>query len=224
MSASGSMPSNNLLHRDCATLNIMMDARSMYPNGFHPVYKWRDLSATETATHYTRSECPPRYYFTDFGMSSYFPPDCDPLVVGCEGRDFEVPELSKTVPYNPFKTDIFIIGNLLKKEFFYVSSHNLHSFECALKPPSQRYSNVDFMYPLITILAEQDPKMRPTAYGAQQMWKHVRASVSIINRYWRLRGREDDGYLVIAIRDVISFVRRTIRLSQWAPTLNNMLT
>lgn len=99
----------------------MMDAKSMYSDGFHPVYIGRDRSNTQRARHYTRSQRPPKYYFIDFGISSYFPPGCDPLVVGRDGRDSEVPELSDTVPYNPFKTDVFIIGNLLKRDFAFVS-------------------------------------------------------------------------------------------------------
>ncbi|KAJ3473918.1 hypothetical protein NLI96_g12754 [Meripilus lineatus] len=199
------MHDHGIAHRDCATMNIMMDAGSMFPNGFHPVHKWCDRSGIETATYHTRSEHPPRYYFTDFGISSYFPPDSNPLVVGRDGRDSEVPELSWTVPYNPFKTDIFIIGNLFKNEFFY------------------KYSNVDFLMPLILVMTEQDPNMRPTASEAEQMWKHVRASVSIINRYWRLKEREQ-GYLDAAMSDAISFARRALRVSQWAPDVNEMLT
>ncbi|KAJ3474984.1 hypothetical protein NLI96_g12133 [Meripilus lineatus] len=204
MSACGAVPSYLLVHRDCATMNIMMDAKSMYPEGFHPLNKWCDRSGIETAAHYTRSERPPRYYFTDFGISSYFPPDCEPLVVGSEGRDFQVPELSKTVPYNPFKTDIFIIGNLFKNEFF------------------NKYSNVDFLLPLITVMTQQDPKMRPTASEAQELWKHVRASVAIINRYWRLQERQN-GYIGAVILDAVSFTRRALRVSQWAPNVSEIL-
>ena len=42
-------------------------------------------------------------------------------VVGEDGRDQEVPELSDDIPYDPFKVDIFIIGNLFRRMFYDVS-------------------------------------------------------------------------------------------------------
>ena len=90
----------------------------MYPEGFHPVqtaYK-RDYSGW--ATHLPRSAVGVKYYFADFGISVYVPSEDRPkLVTGHMGRDQDPPELSSTVPYDPFKLDIFIIGNMLKQEF-----------------------------------------------------------------------------------------------------------
>ena len=34
--------------------------------------------------------------------------------------DKEVPELSATIPYDPFKADIFILGNMFRKTFIQV--------------------------------------------------------------------------------------------------------
>ena len=90
----------------------------MYPEGFHPVkysYK-RDYSGW--ATYVPRSVAGVRYYFADFGISAYIPgEEHQKFVTGVLGRDQEPPELSETVPYDPFKLDIFIIGNMLKQEF-----------------------------------------------------------------------------------------------------------
>lgn len=68
----------------------------------------------------SRSEHPVRYYFIDFGISSQFAKGDSPYVLGRQGRDKEVPELSSDIPYNAFKVDIFILGNLYKKEFIQV--------------------------------------------------------------------------------------------------------
>ena len=65
--------------------------------------------------------------------------------------------------------------------------------------------------------------MRPTAFGAQRMWNYVRDSVSVVNRYWRLRERANDGYAATAMWDVVSFVRRAARLAQWAPEADDAL-
>jgi len=95
-----------------------MDAEAMYPEGFHPVnymYK-RDYSGW--ATYLPRSVAGVRYYFADFGISVYIP-EVEPhkSAVGALGRDRQPPELSERVPYDPFKLDIFIIGNMFRQEF-----------------------------------------------------------------------------------------------------------
>lgn len=54
-----------------------------------------------------------RYYYIDFGISSHFPAGTEGprLVVGDIGRDQTVPELSDTEPYDPFKLDVYVLGN-----------------------------------------------------------------------------------------------------------------
>jgi hypothetical protein len=46
------------------------------------------------------------------------------LVLGVAGRDQDVPELSNNVPYDPFKVDIFTIGNVLRGEIQAVGFHS----------------------------------------------------------------------------------------------------
>lgn len=90
----------------------------MNPSGYHPLH-WRMLPDTVTpAPTLPRSSVPVTYYLIDFGISTHFSPD-DPskLVVGTKGLETTVPELSTTVPYNPFKTDIYILGALFRQEF-----------------------------------------------------------------------------------------------------------
>ena len=71
--------------------------------------------------YYLRLYVPAKYYYVDFVSSSHVPQDApDKLVVGRYGRDQYVPELSDTVPYDPFKVDIYIIGNVLFFEFLAV--------------------------------------------------------------------------------------------------------
>lgn len=99
----------------------MMDATAMYPRGFHPMREMSlpDISGLAPVLH--RIDVPVKYYFIDFGISTQFDPDQHSrLVLGLEGLDKDVPELSATVPYDPFKTDIFIIGSLLREQFLEV--------------------------------------------------------------------------------------------------------
>jgi hypothetical protein len=98
----------------------MMDGRPLFPKGWHPVYDHYSCDGLNELTPLTRIDHPVRYYFIDFGLSSRFLPGEAHLVVGLKGRDHDVPELSNTHPYDPFKVDIFIIGNLLLKDFHQV--------------------------------------------------------------------------------------------------------
>ena len=98
----------------------MFDAESMYPKGFHPARSLRNLEDWDLAPHYNRVDVlsSVTYYFNDFGISTRYDDGSQPrLVTGVHCQDREVPELSDFVPYDPFKTDVFILGNLYKKKF-----------------------------------------------------------------------------------------------------------
>jgi hypothetical protein len=102
-----------------------MDATHMYPHGFHPVDDLYLYDIRTPAPRISRLEAGVKYYYVDYGISSYFPPGSQrELVVGTAGRDRDVPELSKTVPYDPFKVDIFTIGNVLRGELQAVGFHS----------------------------------------------------------------------------------------------------
>ena len=110
--------------RDCAYKNLMMDATALYPDGFHAIY----LSSlpeqiTRPATLLSRNDIPVTYYYVDFGISTWLKPeDTNRHVVGSDGLDQDVPELSDDVPYDPFKVDIFVLGNFFRQEFTQVSA------------------------------------------------------------------------------------------------------
>jgi len=88
----------------------------MYPEGFHPVKYTFKRDYSGWAPYIPRSVAGVRYYFADFGISVHRQ-GRRKFVTGTMGRDQEPPELSDTTPYDPFKLDIFIIGNMLGKEF-----------------------------------------------------------------------------------------------------------
>jgi hypothetical protein len=101
-----------------------MDAAHMYPLGFHPVNDIFLDDLITLAPVIPRLEVGVKYYFVDYGISSYFPAGSQrELVLGIAGRDQNVPELSKNVPYDPFKVDIFTIGNVLRSELQTVGFH-----------------------------------------------------------------------------------------------------
>jgi hypothetical protein len=99
---------------DCAYKNVMMDASNLFPQGFHPLLGRRDRSGLRDAQRLPRKVGSVKYYFVDFGMSTQVEPGTTRLVLGHDGLDQDVPELSEEVPYDPFKVDVFIIGNFFK--------------------------------------------------------------------------------------------------------------
>lgn len=84
------------------------------------------MSARAPRVSRIAAHTPVKYYYIDFGMSSKFASDDDSrLVTGIDGLDRDVPELSRKTPYDPFKLDIFIVGNVLRKHFLSVRNNSL---------------------------------------------------------------------------------------------------
>ena len=102
---------------DCTANNIMFDPSGMYPVGFHPVKIDLNKNFRGKATAYTRTERPPRYVLIDFGLSRQYTTRevvDEPL----RGGDKSAPEHQQLGELcNPFHTDIYYIGNLVRSEF-----------------------------------------------------------------------------------------------------------
>ncbi|EKM49866.1 uncharacterized protein PHACADRAFT_265616 [Phanerochaete carnosa HHB-10118-sp] len=169
-----------------------MDADSMYPQGYHPVQRKRlpVPNWSSDAPHYSRASAPRpvRYYFTDFGLSTHLAPGAPRLVTGGLGAKRDVPELSDTIPYDPFKLDIFVLGNVFKSQ--------IHD----------KYFRVEVLGPLIAAMMQRSPAARPTAQEALQRWRHIRTRVSVIQRASRLRGR-DETLVYTVLFDILSFIK-----------------
>jgi hypothetical protein len=97
----------------------MFDASGMYPNGFHPTKIDRTRDFKGTAKAYTRTQRPPVYYFIDFGLSRRYP-SRDVMDEPLRGGDRSAPEHRSQRRCNPFQTDIYYIGNLVRQEFMEV--------------------------------------------------------------------------------------------------------
>lgn len=102
----------------------MMDG-TMYPEGWHPLWRSRraDLHPKLPLKVYTRRQRPPKYYLIDFGLSRrYSPEDQWPLEEIIKGGDRSVPEFQGSgEPCNPFPTDIYYVGNMIRMKFMEVS-------------------------------------------------------------------------------------------------------
>jgi hypothetical protein len=112
---------HRLRQSDCSGNNIMMDVSLLYPKGYHPRFIDRSRDYRGSAKHYTRTERPPKYFLIDFGLSRrYDPKDGPPLELPIHGGDKTVPEFQEEgydKPSDPFVTDIYYLGNMIKENF-----------------------------------------------------------------------------------------------------------
>ncbi|KAI0334926.1 hypothetical protein GY45DRAFT_1294684 [Cubamyces sp. BRFM 1775] len=181
-------------HRDCAYRNVMMDAKALFPRGFHPrAEKCLPDQISVRAPVLSRRDIPVKYYFVDFGISTQFGSgDSDRLVTGTFGLDQDVPELSNDKPYDPFKVDIFILGNMFTKLFY------------------EKYANVNMLTPLLYEMLSPDPAERPTAAESLEKFRSIRRGVSTLWASCRPRPR-DESLPVTAVLNAAAFVGSVLR-------------
>lgn len=113
-----------LKNSDCMWMNIMMDAKDIYIEPYHPVKPHMKRDFSGNACHRTRTQRPPKYYIIDFGLSlQYDANDETPLEYPVLGGDKTVPEFQNNmdVPLNPFPTDVYYLGNMIREQFLDVS-------------------------------------------------------------------------------------------------------
>jgi len=141
------MHEHRLAHRDISLVNIMMDG-VMYPDDWHPYLNdFRRDDISKIIKPYTRTQRVPRYYFIDFGISRLYKPEDGPhpLEPPIRGGDKTVPEFQDSMaPCDPFPTDIYYVGNLLREY--------IH----------KEYRNFAFLRPLVVEMVRKDPTKRPT--------------------------------------------------------------
>jgi hypothetical protein len=189
----------------------------MFPRGFHPVKDRLLPDISNPAPIIPRRHAGVKYYFIDYGISSYFPEggSQDHQVLGLAGRDQDVPELSDEVPYDPFKVDIFTIGNAFFRKFCNVSFSSLRLKSCLTR--TQDYSNLRFFRPLAVSMTQLDPTRRPTAEEALRQWKAIRGNLNFVCRNWRLWGRSEPLVysLMLDVVHVLLSIPHLIGLTSW---------
>jgi hypothetical protein len=102
--------------RDACYFNLMMDPSKVIPNGFHFGSVWTKDGFKKIEWRERWSVRPVKYYFVDFGLSHRYPGGLTNIMdYGRFGQDRSVPEMSTTVPYDPFKADVYQLGNVFKR-------------------------------------------------------------------------------------------------------------
>ena len=108
--------------------NVTLDLAPLHSEIPHPVEKGKSYDFKRRVRKFTRTERPVKYYYIDFGISRRYAPDDDaPLEDIIVGGDKSVPEFEGTdEPQNPFWTDIYYLGNLIRTDFLQVRSRSRH--------------------------------------------------------------------------------------------------
>ncbi|KAJ6479508.1 kinase-like domain-containing protein [Mycena vitilis] len=166
--------SKNIAHRDICTANIVMDASRMIPGGFHflspltsdgvhPLRAHTRDDSGYSSLHTIKSRTDAgdvRYYFIDFGLAVRFRSKRG-TVTGDVGRlRKHVPEISARVPYDPFKVDMRLVGEMLRTSFLLV------------------YTGLDFAVPFVRRLRQDDPRRRPDAAEALKTFQQIVSRMS----------------------------------------------
>jgi hypothetical protein len=100
----------------------MLDPSNMYPESFHPAEIRRSKDFRRKAKWYTRTRRPTKYVLIDFGLSRrYDPVNGPPLDKPYRGGDKSAPEhQDRVTPCNPFPTDVYYLGNLIREDYMQV--------------------------------------------------------------------------------------------------------
>ncbi|KAI0786619.1 kinase-like domain-containing protein [Abortiporus biennis] len=160
----------HIAHRDMMSINILMDPKPTFPNMFHPIDTRANRNYKGEAKHFTRTARPTKYYIIDFGLSrQYEPQDGSPRELPIFGGDKSVPEFIADFnkPYNPFPTDIYYVGNMIRLNFL------------------NKTRGLEFMSSLVADMTQNDPEKRPDIHEV------VRRFTAILQQlhWWTLRSR-----------------------------------
>lgn len=130
------------LRSDIMYLNVMMDAEPLHPEPFHPRMPRTTRDYKRQTKPRTRTECPVRYYITDFGISLQFEPGvtsplAEPWIGGVKtAPEFQNLPRENLPPTDPFPTDVWYLGYLIRALFLDVSP--VQSCSCLLSSQTHR--------------------------------------------------------------------------------------
>ena len=193
----------------------MLDPSRMYPKSFHSVDIRRTKDFRGKAKGYSRTWRPPRYFLIDFGLSRlYDPTNGPPLDTPLRGGDKTAPEhQDRVTPCNPFPTDVYYLGNLVREDYIQVCIPCSLTGTPFLNCMNQKYHDFGFVEPLIVDMVQEDPAKRPTMDEVVTRFAEIRSKLST----WKLRSR-------MARKNEIWPVATWRTVSHWYRTVGYVLT
>lgn len=148
----------------------MMDVSKIIPKGYH-FLDWRTHDGVNLKLDWRDrwSVRPIEYFFIDFGVSYQYPPGLTGILdTGRYGQDRSVPELSDTVLYDPFKLDIYQLGNVIIN-VANVSPGFVRNYINYIQPPlppSKEYEGLEAFLEIGQMMTRASPEERPNASEA----------------------------------------------------------
>jgi hypothetical protein len=126
LQSSRKVPDSDSPDSDCCANNMMFDPSDMYPDLYHPVRTERKRDFKGKAKHFSRTQRPPKYYLIDLGLSRRYEGDIasvvEPVIIGGDRTAPEHARDRAATPCNPFQTDVYYIGNMVRENFIRVRS------------------------------------------------------------------------------------------------------
>ncbi|KAI0364340.1 kinase-like protein [Pilatotrama ljubarskyi] len=182
----------HVAHRDIMHRNIMMDPTPLVTETPHPLLDPLSYDTHRKVKYSTRTRHPVKYFFIDFGISRKYPVECtEPREPPIWGGDKTVPEFQHSnEPRDPFATDVYYLGNLIRKDFL------------------EKGSSLDFMVNLIGDMVQDDPAKRPTIDEVVERYDKLRASLSTRTLRSRIVHKKDSN--IVGFLRTIRHVYRTI--------------
>lgn len=113
------------MRRDCGAASFMYDPSYIFPEGYHPIMTQMSRDLRRRAKHHSRTEFPPRYYITNFSYAKLYDRSEGILDHPVFASDTSIPEyggLEYNNKHDPFAADVYMFGNMLRREFLEVSS------------------------------------------------------------------------------------------------------
>ena len=193
---------------------------SMYLDPWHPCDRnYRRNNVCVRAKHLSRTECPPKYYFIDFGISRrYDPEDKAPLEPPIRGGDKSVPEFMEDIdiPRNPFQTDIYYAGNLIVSGVMKVNK-DISPLPAIAHTP-QEYKGFDFMWPPLLAMVQKDPAKRPTIDEVVNRFAEIRNKLGPLKLRARVGPRDESFGAVRDFAHLFTTIQYTLKGISPVPT------
>jgi serine/threonine protein kinase len=183
----------------------MLDPSGMYPEGFHPIQINRRRNFRGAAKRYTRTSRPTKYYLIDFGSSRRYS-SRNALDQPIRGSDKSAPEHRLGNLCNPFHTDIYYLGNVVRERFFKVRQSVQTLVGYVAYAIYQLHKGFEFMVGLVDAMTDENPAERPTIEDVISRFCYVRDSLSVAKLRSPITSKKDPS-LVITYRHARQMVR-----------------